>query len=77
MKTRLSHATSSLSVLVIYAMIHANMQGAIRALWTATWHAIIVWCSLATPLVAAVYAMATPMWRLILRGQTARAAEAV
>src|ERR1700730_11684961 len=36
-----------LSVPQIYAMIHASMTGAVRALWTTTWHAIIVWCLVA------------------------------
>lgn len=43
----------SLSVPQIYAMIHASVSGAVRALWTTTWHAMVVW-SLTAPVAAIV-----------------------
>jgi hypothetical protein len=66
-----------LSIPPIYAMIHANMWEPIRALWTTTGHAVIVWCLLAPPLVAAAYAIVAPVLRRVLPKRTARAAEAV
>jgi uncharacterized protein (DUF2062 family) len=66
-----------LSVLQIYAMIHANMWSAIRSLWTTTWHAIIVW-GVAAPVFAGVaYGILAPALRRVLRKQTSNVAEAV
>jgi uncharacterized protein (DUF2062 family) len=56
-----------LSVPQIYAMTHASLTGAVRALWTTTWHAIVVWC-LVAPLAAIVlYWILTPVLRRIAR----------
>lgn len=66
-----------LSVPQIYAMIHANMWEAIRALWTTAWHAIAVWCLLAPPFVASVYAILSPFLRRVLRKQSSPAGEAM
>ena len=64
-----------LSLPQIYAMIHANMAGAIRILWTTTWHAMIVWCLLA-PLAGAIfYAALVPIFRHALHRHTQHAAE--
>ena len=66
-----------LSVPQIYAMIHANMGGAIRSLWTTTWHAIIVWCVVAPVFVGVAYGILAPALHRVLRKQTAHVAEAV
>jgi hypothetical protein len=64
-----------LSLPQIYAMIHANMAGAIRMLWTTTWHAMIVWCLLA-PLAAAIfYAALVPIFRDALHRRKLHAEE--
>jgi uncharacterized protein (DUF2062 family) len=56
-----------LSVPQIYAMMHASMSGTVRALWTTTWHAIVVWY-LVAPLAAIVlYWILTPALRRIAR----------
>ncbi len=65
-----------LSVAQIYAMIHANMWGAILSLWTNTWHAVVVWC-LVTPLcAAALYATLAGALRRVARRKTSSLAEA-
>lgn len=56
-----------LSVAQIYAMIHANVAGAIRALWTTTWHAIVVWCLLAPVAALALYVILAPLLRRVAR----------
>jgi uncharacterized protein (DUF2062 family) len=58
-----------LSVLQIYAMIHASMGTAIRTLWTTTWHAMVVWCLLAPVAAALVYFALVPALRRALRRQ--------
>jgi uncharacterized protein (DUF2062 family) len=59
-----------LSVPRIYGMIHASMSGAIRLLWTTTWHAILAWSLVAPVFVAAVYVVLTPLLRRALRRPT-------
>ena len=56
-----------LSVSQIYAMIHASMSGAVRALWTTTWHAIVVWCFLAPLAALVLYFILTPVLRRVAR----------
>jgi uncharacterized protein (DUF2062 family) len=65
-----------LSVAQIYAMIHANMWGAIRSLWTITWHAVVVWCVIAPLCAAALYAVLVPLLRRIARRKILPVAEA-
>jgi uncharacterized protein (DUF2062 family) len=65
-----------LSVAQIYAMIHADMWGAIRLLWTTSWHAIIVWCVFAPVFAALVYVILLPALRRVLRRQAPRVVEA-
>jgi uncharacterized protein (DUF2062 family) len=65
-----------LSAPQIYAMIHANMGSAVRSLWITTWHAIVVWCLLAPPCAAAIYAVLTPALRRAVVRKTPRVAEA-
>ena len=56
-----------LSVPQIYAMMHASLADAVRALWTTTWHAIVVWC-VAAPFAAIVlYWILTPVLRRVAR----------
>ena len=56
-----------LSVPQIYAMIHTSMTGAIRALWTTTWHAIVVWSLLAPVAAIILYFILTPVLRRVAR----------
>jgi uncharacterized protein (DUF2062 family) len=63
----------AISVPQMYAMIHASVWGAIRQLWTTTWHAIVVWCVLAPVLTAILYLILTPMLRRVLRREAGEA----
>jgi uncharacterized protein (DUF2062 family) len=65
-----------LSVSQIYAMIHASMTGAIRTLWTTTWHAIIVWCLLAPVAGLVLYLSLAPLLRRVARRKIVSVAEA-
>jgi uncharacterized protein (DUF2062 family) len=65
-----------ISVSQIYAMIHASVWGAIKLLWTTTWHAIIVWIILAPLFVAIAYAILVPLLRRTLRRQAPEPASA-
>jgi uncharacterized protein (DUF2062 family) len=65
-----------LSVPQIYAMIHASMWDTVRALWTTTWHAIVVWVLLAPVFAAVVYAILVPALRHVWRKQAPRTVEA-
>ncbi|HEY2822473.1 MAG TPA: DUF2062 domain-containing protein [Candidatus Acidoferrum sp.] len=56
-----------LSVPQIYAMIHASMTGAVRALWITTWHAIIVWSLLASVAGIVLYLLLIPVLRRVSR----------
>jgi uncharacterized protein (DUF2062 family) len=58
-----------ISVSQIYAMIHASVWGAIKLLWTTTWHAIVVWMILTPIMVAPTYAILIPLLRRALRQQ--------
>lgn len=66
-----------ISVPQMYAMIRVSMWDAIRALWTTTWHAIIVWMLIAPFFVALTYAILAPLLRRVLRRQVNQTAEAV
>jgi uncharacterized protein (DUF2062 family) len=65
-----------LSVTQIYAMIHASMTGAIRALWTTTWHAIIVWSLLAPVAGLILYLVLAPLLRRVARRKLVSVPEA-
>ena len=65
-----------ISVPQMYAMIRVSMWDAIRALWTTTWHAIIVWMLIAPFFVALAYAILAPLLRRVLRRQVKQTAEA-
>jgi uncharacterized protein (DUF2062 family) len=66
-----------ISVPQMYAMIRVSMWGAIKVLWTTTWHAIIVWMLIAPIFVAAAYGVLAPFLRRVLRRQIKQTAEAV
>ena len=66
-----------ISVPQMYAMIRVSMWGAIKALWTTTWHAIIVWLLIAPLFVALAYGILAPLLRRVLRRQVKQTAEAV
>jgi uncharacterized protein (DUF2062 family) len=65
-----------LSVPQIYAMIHASMTGAIRALWTTTWHAIVVWSLLAPIAGVVLYFSLAPLLRRVARRKLVSVPEA-
>lgn len=65
-----------LSVPQIYAMIHASMTGAVRALWTTTWHAIVVWCVLAPVAAIIFYIVLVPALRRVARRKIVSVPEA-
>jgi uncharacterized protein (DUF2062 family) len=65
-----------LSMPQIYAMIHASMTGAVRALWTTTWHAIIVWCLTAPFAAVILYLILIPMLRRVARRKSVSVPEA-
>jgi uncharacterized protein (DUF2062 family) len=65
-----------LSVAQIYAMIHASVTGAVRALWTTTWHAIVVWCLLAPVAAIFLYLFLVPLLRRVARRKLVSVPEA-
>jgi uncharacterized protein (DUF2062 family) len=65
-----------LSVSQIYAMIHASMSGAVRALWTTTWHAVVVWCLLAPVAGIVLYVLLVPALRRVARRKLVSVPEA-
>ncbi|GAC1619674.1 MAG: DUF2062 domain-containing protein [Candidatus Acidiferrum sp.] len=65
-----------ISVPQLYAMIHADIWGAIRLLWTTTWHAIVVWCLFAPVICALLYIILTPVLRKALKRHVAIVPEA-
>jgi len=54
-----------ISIAGIYRMAHANLWGAIRFLWSTTWHAIIVWAVLAPLFTALIYFVLMPVFRRV------------
>jgi len=49
------------------AMIRTNLWGAVRLLWTTTWHAVVVW-GLAAPFAAVlIYVLLVPAFRRVLK----------
>jgi len=65
----------SISVQQIYAMIQASMWGAIKTLWTTTWHAIVAWGLLAPIFVGLIYVILTPLFRRAIRLQKTQTTE--
>jgi uncharacterized protein (DUF2062 family) len=66
-----------LSVPLIYAMMHANMWGAIRSLGTTMWHAVVVWCLIAPVFAGIAYGLVRQALRRVLRKPTSPVAEAL
>jgi uncharacterized protein (DUF2062 family) len=56
-----------LSIAQILAAVHTSFWGAMRFLWTTTWHAIVVWCLLAPVFVGLAYAVLVPVLRRVGR----------
>jgi uncharacterized protein (DUF2062 family) len=59
-----------ISVAQIYSRAHADLWGAIKFLWSTTWHAMVVWALLAPFLTAILYALLAPLFRRVLRRQS-------
>ena len=55
------------SVPQIYAMARADLWGAIKFLWSTTWHAMIVWALIAPFLTTLLYFLIVPLLRRALR----------
>ncbi len=58
-----------IAVAQIYSMAHNNLWGAIKFLWSTTWHAMVVWVLLAPFLTVILYALLAPLFRRVLRRQ--------
>jgi uncharacterized protein (DUF2062 family) len=56
-----------ISVSQIYAMTRTNGWGAIKFLWSTTWHAMVVWALLAPFASASIYFVLVPLLRRVLR----------
>ena len=56
-----------ISVPHIYQMAHADLWGAIKFLWSTTWHAIVVWAVLAPLCTALLYYVHVPVFRHVAR----------
>ena len=65
------------SVPQLYEMIHANFWEAVCALWSTTWHAIVVWSLLSPAFVALIYFILKPILRRVLHTQATQPAGAV
>jgi uncharacterized protein (DUF2062 family) len=59
-----------ISVAQIYSRAHADLWGAIKFLWSTTWHAMVVWVLLAPFLVLILYVPLALLFRRVLRRQT-------
>lgn len=55
-----------LSVPKIYGFAHANLWGAVKLLWTTTWHAIVVWALIAPFVAVLLYFLLEPAFRRVL-----------
>jgi len=55
-----------LSVSQIFSMVHANFWGAIKLLWSTTWHAMVVWALLAPFAVGLIYFVLLPIFRRVV-----------
>jgi uncharacterized protein (DUF2062 family) len=56
-----------ISVPRIYELVRTNLWGAVKLLWTTTWHALIVWLFIAPFAVALIYVLLLPAFRRVLR----------
>jgi uncharacterized protein (DUF2062 family) len=65
-----------ISVPQIYAMAHTDLWGAIKFLWSTTWHAMVVWTLAAPFLTVILFAILAPLFRRVLRRQSIDVASA-
>jgi uncharacterized protein (DUF2062 family) len=56
-----------LSVSQIYGMTRTNLWGAVKLLWTTTWHALVVWMLIAPVAAALLYLLLLPGFRRVLK----------
>src|SRR5271157_231365 len=56
-----------ISIAGIYGMARANLWGAIKFLWTTTWHAIVVWAVVVPLFTVLIYFVLTPIFRRLAR----------
>lgn len=56
-----------LSLAKIYGFAHANLWGAIKLLWTTTWHAVVVWVLIAPFVAGFLYFLLEPAFRRVLQ----------
>ena len=56
-----------LSVSQIYGMTRTDLWGAIKLLWTTTWHALVVWMLVAPFVAALLYLLLLPGFRRVLK----------
>ena len=54
-----------ISIPHIYQMAHADLWGAIRFLWSTTWHAMVVWAVLAPLSTVLIYYVLLPVFRRV------------
>jgi len=54
-----------ISIPHIYRMAHANLWGAIKFLWSTTWHAMVVWAVLAPLSTVLLYYVLLPVFRRV------------
>jgi hypothetical protein len=59
----------ALSASQVYGMMHANAWGAVRLLWTTTWHAAVVWCLIAPVFVVVMRVGLVWLLRQVMRGE--------
>lgn len=64
-----------LSVAQIYLLAHRDLWGAIRFLWTTTWHAVAAWALVAPLAAALLYLIVVPVLRRVLRRHDTKIAE--
>lgn len=50
----------------IHEIAHANLWGAVKLLWTTTWHAVVVWALIAPFVAALLYFLLVPALRHVL-----------
>lgn len=51
----------------VRGMIRSNLWGAVRLLWTTTWHALVVWAMAAPFAAVLIYVLLVPTFRRVLK----------
>ena len=59
----------SIAIAQIYSLARANLWGAIKFLWSTTWHAITIWAIIAPFLAVLIYTVLVPLFRRFLHNQ--------